>query len=260
MPKSPRRRPLTKGLDALARAAGRAAARGATRSRRIVLARPSATLGKDEVLIAVADASSIALTLVKVPPRPSGGAPADEAQLEEVARRLAEIDLVAGELVEPATRRATAPALTDQEERVLRAGRLDPRPLAPGERHLLHRATAEYARLLTDSYSVEEAAAALGVNGSRIRQRLTATSRTLFGIKLGKTWRIPKFQFHGRRLVPGLETVLARIPPGVHPVAVYRWLTSPTPDLAEGDKAIAPLDWLRIGNAPEAVAEMAAGL
>src|SRR5262249_57747485 len=135
----------------------------------------------------------------------------------DVAGRRAGIGGVAGELAEPDAGRATAPALTEQEERVLRAGKLDPRPLAPGETHLLHRATAEYARLLTDSYSVEEAASALGVNGSRIRQRLTATPRTLFGIKLGKTWRIPKFQFHGRRLVPGLELVLARIPAAVHP-------------------------------------------
>lgn len=257
MKKSPDRRPLTKGLDVLARAAGR----GARRRRGIVLGMPSQALAKDEILIAVADATSIALTRVKVRVRTAAGSHADEQRLDEVARRIAEIDMVAGELTGPAGGRAGAPPpLTDQEERLLRAGKLEPGPLAPGETYLLHRATAEYARLLTDSYSVEEAAAVLGVNGSRIRQRLTATPRTLFGIKLGKAWRIPKFQFHGRRLIPGLEVVLPQIPASLHSVAVHRWLTSPSPDLVAGAKPISPLDWLRIGNAPGTVADMAVSL
>ena len=250
MKKSSRRRPLTRGLDVLARAAGR-------RRRPIVLGMPSAALGKDEILIAVADATSIALARVKLPVRPAAEAP---QRLDDIARRIAEIDLVAGELTAPGSPAGPPQPLTDQEERRLRAGRLEPAPLATGEAHLLHRATAEYARLLTDSYSVEEAAAVLGVNGSRVRQRLTARPRTLFGLKIGKSWRIPKFQFHGRRLIPGLEAVLPRLPASLHPVAVYRWLTSPSPDLVVGDKAISPLDWLRVGNAPDPVARMAASL
>jgi hypothetical protein len=261
MRRAPQRRPLTKGLDVLAKAAGYAAGRGATRSRRIVLGRPSAALGKDEILIAVADATSIALTLVKVPGRLARGGRADDARLDEMARRIAEIDMVAGEITgPPGTAAGAPPPLTKEEERLLRAGKLEPRPLGPGEAPLLHRATAEYARLLADSYSVEEAAAVLGVNGSRIRQRLTATPISLYGIKLGKAWRIPKFQFHGRRLVPGLEAVLSRIPANLHPVALYRWLTSPSVDLTADEKPISPLDWLRIGNPPDTVADLAASL
>jgi hypothetical protein len=220
-------------------------------------------LARDEVLIAVADAGSVALQRIKIPARhAAAGAGRTASNLAEAARRLAEIELVATEIaqVPPA---ATAPAavLTASEERLLREGRLDPGALTPGEAHLLHRTSAEYAKLLNDSYTVEDVARLLAVNTSRIRQRLTGTPRTLYGIKAGKSWQIPKFQFHGRRLVPGIARVLERLAVDLHPVAVYRWFTSPSPDLTfEGDTSISPLDWLRVGNAPEVVAALAADL
>ena len=151
------------------------------------------------------------------------------------------------------------PMLTDSEERLLREGGLAPGPLTSEETQPLHRATAEYARLLHDSYTAEQAAGVLGVNASRIRQRLTGTPRTLYGIKMGRSWRIPKFQFHGRRVIPGIERVVERLALDVHPVAVHRWFTAPSPDLTVDDKPASPLDWLRVGNPPEAVAELAAG-
>jgi hypothetical protein len=193
--------------------------------------------------------------------RSSGGR--GPSSLAEASRRLAQMELVATEIAQASPAAPTSPALlTDAEERLLRDGGLPSAPLGPEEALVLHRASAEYARLLDESYTVEEAAGLLGVNTSRIRQRLTGTPRTLFGIKLGKSWRIPMFQFHARRgLVPGLERVLERLPPDLHPVAVYRWFTSPNPDLTfQDDAAISPLDWLRVGNAPEVVAELAAGL
>ena len=256
MGKAPPRRPLTRGLDALAKAAGRRPGR----SRRVVLGRPSAALGKDEILIAVADAGSIALTLVKRAARPPAGASSEEARLDLIARRIAEIDMLAGELAAPIGPVTASPPLSEPEERRLRAGGLDASPLKPSEAHLLHRAAAEYARLLADSYSVEEAAARLGVNGSRIRQRLTGRPPTLYGIKLGRAWRVPKLQFEGRRLVPGLETVLRRLPARLHPVAFHRWLTTPSPDLVAGERPVSPLDWLRTGGAPDAAARLAATL
>src|SRR5688572_20316975 len=54
----------------------------------------------------------------------------------------------------------------------------------------------EYLRLLSESLSPEQAAARLGVNASRIRQRLGA--RTLYGIKDGRGWKLPLFQFAGK--------------------------------------------------------------
>lgn len=254
-------RPLTKGLDALARAAARTSARGTARGGSFLLSRRPGALANDEVLIAVADATSIALKLVKIPARPVAAVPTATTQLEGLARRIAEIDLVATEIARTAGRATAAPPLTEQEERLLREAELDPRPLEVSETPVLYRATAEYAKLVNDSYTVGQAADLLGVNTSRIRQRLIGEPRTLYGIKFGRSWRIPRFQFQGRRLVPGLEAVLPRIPPNLHPVAVHRWLTSPNPDLTSADQApMSPLDWLRIGNPPGVVADLASDL
>jgi len=256
-------RRLTEGIDALARAADKASARGRdSAARSYVLGKPSGALARDEVLIAVADATCVVLKLVKIPGKPVAAGRAANPRLEEVARRIAEIDLAATEIARAAgPAPAPPPPLTDQEEHVLREGELDPRPLGWNETHLLYHATAEYARLLNESYTVEEVARLLGVNTSRIRQRLIGPARTLFGVKFGKAWRVPRFQFQGRRLVPGLEIVLRRLPANLHPVAVHRWFTSPNPDLAsDGGTPISPLGWLRTGNPPELVAELAADL
>jgi excisionase family DNA binding protein len=152
-------------------------------------------------------------------------------------------------------------ALTREEEAVLRSGGLRPDTLGADERYLLYRATAEYADLLRDSYTVEQAARQLGVNGGRVRQRLARRPRSLYGIRVGRTWRIPRFQFEKRRLVPGIEVVLPRLAKDLHPVAVYRWFTLPNQDLTVADDhAVSPLEWLRSGNPPQAVAELAAEL
>jgi hypothetical protein len=245
---------LTSSLKVLAGAAVETASAGGKGSV-FVLSEPPEALAKGQVLIAVADAHGVALKLVDVPANQT------RESLEDLARRVAEIDLVAAEIQWPAHTTASAPALTKEEDAVLRSGGLRPDPLEGSERHLLYRATAEYADLLRDSYTVEQAARQLGVNGSRIRQRLTRRPRSLYGIRVGKTWRIPRFQFDKRRLVPGIDTVLSRLAEDLHPVAVYRWFTSPNQDLTVADDhAVSPLDWLRSGNPPQAVAELAAEL
>lgn len=262
--------PLTEGINALARAArgkkarvrraagaGPALGPGAS----VLLPERASALATDEVLIAVADAGSVAVLRLRVPTAaPRATTPAATSRLADIARRIAEIELIAVEIATPDPTEPSPPTLTQAEERRLRDGGLDPGPLAPEEAHPLHRTAAEYARLLHDSYSVERTAGLLGVNASRIRQRLTGTPRTLYGIKVGRGWRIPKFQFRGRRPVPGIERVVARLAPDLHPVAVYRWFTSPSPDLTLDDASTSPLDWLRVGNPPERVAELAAGV
>jgi hypothetical protein len=254
-----RTRPLTQGINALARAVSRPRRRRAGDGAVVVLpVRPNA-LATDEILIAIADGDTVALRRLKIPARPSPGA---SSALAEAARRLAEIDLVAAALARARPEALAPPApLTGAEERLLAAGGLGAAPLAGEEAHLVYRGAAEFASLLTDAYSVDEVAQLLSVNASRVRQRLTGTPRTLYGIKTEKGWRLPRFQFHGRRLVPGIDRVIARLDPGLHAVAVYRWITSPSPDLAlAGDRPISPLDWLRLGNPADAVAKLAADL
>lgn len=123
------------------------------------------------------------------------------------------------------------------------------------------RAAFEYAVLRTTGLTTRDAAERLGVNDSRIRQRLG--ERALYGIKTDDEWRLPAFQFAGEGLVPGIDRVFSRLPESLNPVAVHRWFHTPNPDLEgrEGEgRALTPLEWLQTGNDPEVVAELAAAL
>jgi DNA-directed RNA polymerase specialized sigma24 family protein len=123
------------------------------------------------------------------------------------------------------------------------------------------RTEAAYRQLRADSLSVEEAARRLGVNTSRVRQRLA--ERSLYGLKEGHTWWLPAFQFKGPGLVPGVEAVVRRLPADIGPLAVTRWFRSPNPDLTtrdEGERPVTPLQWLLAGNPPQPVAALAAAL
>ena len=225
-------------------------------------------LDEDEVLIAVAVHRAVAVRRVRIPAAKAaarggdGAAALDRAVLLEIARRAAEIDLVASELVEQVRPAGVPPAMSEGDQRLLVAAGIDASAPDAEETTPLHRATAEYARLLHDSYTVEEAAALLGVNASRIRQRLTGPPRSLYGIKMGGAWRIPKVQFEeGGGLVPGIDRVVRALADDLHPVALYRWLTTPSSELTgEDDASIAPLDWLRMGNDAEAVARLGSRL
>jgi hypothetical protein len=217
----------------------------------------------DSFVIAVAEGSSVTVRTVPRPPRLRRGGVARGAYAGYVARRLAEIEAAVGELLATTTGGAqgTEPGgLTAAEARVLASGGLDTSPLRAGEEEPLIETALEYARLLQSSLSVEQTAQLLGVNPSRVRQRLTGHPRTLYGLKEGRSWRVPRFQFAGRKPVPGIATVIGALPPDLHPVAVRRWFALPHPDLrVDPDEArsVAPLEWLRTGRAPEVVADLA---
>lgn len=116
-----------------------------------------------------------------------------------------------------------------------------------------------YEMLLGRSYTLEEAARILKVNPSRLRQRLG--QRTLYGIKDGRSWRVPRFQFDVKRqkIVRGIEKVLPRIRRDAHPLEVATWFSIPHQDLVVGEheEPVTPLDWLGGGRSPETVAELA---
>lgn len=61
-----------------------------------------------------------------------------------------------------------------------------------------------------------------------MRQRLKK-ERTLYGFRWEGDWRIQMFQFEKGQLQPHLGDVTAAVPEGLHPLAVYRWVTSPPP-------------------------------
>ena len=123
------------------------------------------------------------------------------------------------------------------------------------------RTAADYEHLRVTSLSAEEAARRLGVNASRVRQRLA--ERSLYGIKEGKAWLLPAFQFREEGEVPGLDAVVRRLPPDIGAVAVARWFASRNPDLCtrdEEERPLTPLQWLLAGNPPGPAAELAAAL
>jgi len=149
-----------------------------------------------------------------------------------------------------------------EERAALVAGGFDLMPDL-GERDPLAESAAAYSALLETSLTAAQAARWLGVDPSRIRQRLTARPPTLYGVRAGGgAWRLPRFQFDGERTVPGLGAVVSHLDPELHPLAVYRWFTTPSPDLVtkDADRTLSPRNWLRLGQAPAVVAALAAEL
>jgi hypothetical protein len=110
------------------------------------------------------------------------------------------------------------------------------------------RTAAKHAGMLASALSVQQAAQRLGVDGSRVRQRLV--EHTLYGVRLDGAWRLPLFQFSddGRGIVPGFGE-LAPAFAGLHPVDVATWFTTPHVDLVVGeDIRVSPRDWLLGGG------------
>ncbi len=117
------------------------------------------------------------------------------------------------------------------------------------------RAAAETAALWATSLRVTDAAERLGVDPSRIRQRLG--ERSLYGAKRGGEWHLPAFQFAEDSLVDGIDQVLRFLPEGMHPVAVWNWFRFPKPELEnDAGQPLSPLDWLRGGWPAAPVAEL----
>jgi excisionase family DNA binding protein len=180
------------------------------------------------------------------------------ASEEEVARAM-EAALTAGgfRLPYPDARAELAP----EQVRLLERGGFELDRRSFGLEDPIARTAFEYAALCATALTTQRAAKRLGVNDSRVRQRLA--SGALYGIKSGDEWRLPAFQFARSGLVPGIDRVLPRLPKGLSVVAVHRWFHTPNPDLEErGGKgeALTPLQWLETGNDPDVVAELAAGL
>lgn len=130
------------------------------------------------------------------------------------------------------------------------------RPLRPTELGPVAGLAAAHAKLLKDSFSVAAVATLLGVDTSRVRQRIYA--RSLYAVKQRGMWRVPAFQVDGRSLVPGIDLVVAELSSSLHPVAVSRWFTTPNADLLLGDEPVSPIVWLSSGGGPD-VAAMLAG-
>jgi hypothetical protein len=155
--------------------------------------------------------------------------------------------------------------LTPPETAALTAGGADLRPRGAEEPAPRSETAATYGALLAGALTVGQAAALLKVDASRVRHRLAEGS--LYGIRLRTAWRLPAFQFQtDGGVVPGMDAILAAVPHDLHPVALWRWLTTPLADLADladledGGSPLSPLDWLAGGGPPAVVAAVAGDL
>lgn len=118
----------------------------------------------------------------------------------------------------------------------------------------------DFIALVETSLTAARAARLLGVDVSRIRQRLR--ERSLFGVEYEGEWQLPRFQFERRKVLPGLPQVLAALPADVNALDVAEWFLSPSPDLELEDepRALSPREWLLRGLPPERVAALAQGI
>ncbi|MEQ8762547.1 MAG: hypothetical protein RL885_01380 [Planctomycetota bacterium] len=150
--------------------------------------------------------------------------------------------------------------LPQAEIEVLKRGGFDTEPRRLRRKDPLARTIASYAALLETSLTTREAGERLGVNPSRIRQKLTSKPPSLYGIHADGKWRLPLFQFTAKGVVPGIEEAIANLDSDLHPVAVYHWFTAPNPDLQVDEEPLTPLDWFRSGQDPEVAARLAADI
>jgi hypothetical protein len=95
---------------------------------------------------------------------------------------------------------------------------------------------------------------------SRVRQRLR--ERSLFGLEYEGSWRLPRFQFERRLVIPGLAQVLKALPSDLFPLDVVDWFLLPDPELqSDSDPSpLSPREWLLSGRAIEIVARLARDL
>jgi signal recognition particle subunit SEC65 len=88
---------------------------------------------------------------------------------------------------------------------------------------------AHRRRLAADSISRDEAAKLLGIAAQSVTGKLE--SRKLIGIKQGREWRLPLWQFdpdNASGVLPDLDVLQKLFPGG--PVSLSRWMTRAQPD------------------------------
>ena len=125
---------------------------------------------------------------------------------------------------------------------------------ADEHRRRARNAAAAVERLAGGSLSIDQVAALLRVDRSRISRRLSAGA--LYAIPIGSRRRLPAWQFHDGAELPGLATVVAAIPADVHPLDVQAFMTTPQEELRDRS----PVEHLEGEGDPAPVAQLVAEL
>lgn len=101
---------------------------------------------------------------------------------------------------------------------------------------------------LSGSVSIKEAAAILGVDRSRVSRRITG--KALWAFDLQGSRRIPRWQFLGKELLPGLDVIVPAIPRDATPAVLDAFMHTAQPDFDNRT----PIEHLAAGGDPELVA------
>jgi hypothetical protein len=112
----------------------------------------------------------------------------------------------------------------------------------------------ELGDALSGSMSIKEAAALLEIDRSRVSRRITG--KGLWAFDINGSRRIPRWQFLGRGLLPGLDVIVPAIPREATPAAVEAFMKTPQPDF--GDRT--PIEHLAAGGDPTLIAEFVSDL
>ncbi|SEQ45496.1 hypothetical protein SAMN05216188_10388 [Lentzea xinjiangensis] len=164
------------------------------------------------------------------------------------------------DLVTDAARRLAPPHpepatyFTPDQQTALADVGLDLSPASPGDAKPRTRTVVAHAVLRDSALTVADAARQLQVDTSRIRHRLGVGR--LVGWKDRGSWRLPAWQFAGSGVLPGLETVLAEIPPDQPALVVAAFMTKLQEDLLVDGMPATPRDWLLAGGDPRRVADL----
>ena len=155
----------------------------------------------------------------------------------------------------------SAQDLSEHELKVLEEGGF---PKLPAEISLgdnIAIVAGEIGVLIASALSQAQAAHLLGVDPSRIRQRISQGS--LYAITDENNVKVlPRFQFTDKGALPGLDKILPVIHKEAHPIAVQRFFLTPNADLfsEELQANLSPRDWLMTGHQSEPIVKMAADL
>lgn len=108
--------------------------------------------------------------------------------------------------------------------------------------------------VLAQTLSAVEVAELTGKSRSQITRDLN--TKKLYGLRVGRHWRIPRWQLTNGAVLPGLAEVVPAIPEHLHPSVIEGFMSTRQDEL----DARTPIDYLLTGGNPALVAEMVANL
>ena len=154
---------------------------------------------------------------------------------------------------------APAPLSPDETDTLARFG-IDTSDPMPAEALLRSRPAIQgmglHAELIASAVPIAEAAARLGVDPSRLRQRIREGTLLALRRPHGRGWLIPAFQLTPECELPHLAALLGAAQRHLSVLAAARAFTLPDDDLG----GVSPRDWLISGGDPAPVERIVAGL